>query len=122
MIRWIKTMPGAGVPLITEGVVGVFHLKEHGLNQFTVLIAEKAMKAIGQKLKINHDLELPISPSTHVSMENISFANFEWGFKLLKVAGFYGSPGSAESTSDKKVELAYPLGVGTKGIKILYGN
>ncbi len=76
------------VPLLLIAVVvgGIAVLKSTDFNQYKPRIAAEVKKATGRELVIAGDLGVEISLNPAVAVENVSFANADWGSRPEMVA------------------------------------
>ena len=76
-----------GIKILSVGIVlvvgiviaGIAILKSLDFNEYKDLIAEQAKEATGRDLVIAGDLNLEISLTPKISVEDVQFANAEWG-------------------------------------------
>lgn len=79
MKRWMKILSAVAVIVVGLVVAGVAVLANMDFNQYKGLIAEKVQEATGRELQINGDLKLAISLVPAVEVNDVKFANAEWG-------------------------------------------
>jgi uncharacterized protein involved in outer membrane biogenesis len=70
---------GLGVLVVAVVVAGVAILKSQDFNQYKGLIAEKVKEATGRDLKLAGDVELVISFSPALAVNDVTFSNAPWG-------------------------------------------
>ncbi len=90
MGKWIKIFGGLVVVLVGVVVAGVAILSSMDFNEYKGLIAEQAKSATGRDLKIAGDLNLEISLNPAIAVDDVTFANADWGSKpaMLTVERF----------------------------------
>ncbi|MDH5490042.1 MAG: AsmA family protein, partial [Rhodospirillaceae bacterium] len=81
MNRYIKIIGGLAVFLIAIVVGTIAALKSMDINSFKNEIAAELKKETGRDVKISGDIELLISISPKLRVEDVSFANASWGSK-----------------------------------------
>jgi len=74
-----KILVGIVVLLLLIVVAGVVVINVIDPNDYKDVIAEKAKEATGRDLKLDGDIQLDVSLSPTLVVENVSFANAEWG-------------------------------------------
>ncbi|QEX21914.1 cell envelope biogenesis protein AsmA [Hypericibacter adhaerens] len=78
---------GLVVLIVAVVVAGIAILKSQDFNQYKALIAEKVKEATGRDLTLAGDVELVISLSPALAVNDVTFSNAPWGTRpeLLKM-------------------------------------
>jgi uncharacterized protein involved in outer membrane biogenesis len=78
---------GLVVLVVAVVVAGIAILKSQDFNQYKGLIAEKVKEATGRDLKLAGDVELVISLSPALAVNDVTFSNAPWGSRpeLIKL-------------------------------------
>ncbi len=87
-IKWILT--GIVTLFVAVGVAGVAILSTLDFEEYRGVIEAEAEKATGRRLAIDGDIDLEISLSPAIAIQDVRFANADWGSRpeLLTVQKF----------------------------------
>ncbi len=76
-IKWILT--GIVTLFVAVGVAGVAILSTLDFEEYRGVIEAEAEKATGRRLAIDGDIDLEISLSPAIAIQDVRFANADWG-------------------------------------------